>query len=72
MSVLYPLALRKSYTRSRPRNSNSAIKFVIFFLMASISFKGSFAQEVSKEEQARKETEQKKQEAAILDSQIKI
>jgi subtilisin-like proprotein convertase family protein len=58
MSVLYPLTLRRNYTRSRPGKTNSAIKFVLFFLIASISFNGLFAQEVSKEEQARKEAEQ--------------
>lgn len=71
MSVLYPLTLRTDYTRSRPRKSNSVIKFVLFFLIASIYFNGSIAQEVSKEEQARKEAGQKKQEAAILDAKLK-
>jgi len=71
MPVLYSLTLRRSYTRSRPRKSNSAIKFVLFFLIASISFNGSFAQEVSKEEQARKEADQKRQEAVLLDAKLK-
>src|SRR6186713_271581 len=70
MSVLYPLTLRRNYTRSRTRKSNSAIKFFLF-LIACISFIGSFAQEVSKEEQARKEIGLKKQEAAILDAKLK-
>ena len=71
MSVLYPLTLRRNYTRSRPGKSNSAIKFVLFFLIASISFNGLFAQEVSKEEQARKEAELKKQEAVLMDAKLK-
>ena len=71
MSVLYPLTLRTDYTRTRPGKSNSAIKFVLFFLIASISFNGLFAQEVSKEEQARKEAELKKQEAVLIDAKLK-
>ena len=71
MSVLYSLTLRTDYTRSRPGKSNSAIKFVLFFLIASISFNGLFAQEVSKEEQARKEAELKKQEAVLMDAKLK-
>src|ERR1700752_4161085 len=71
MSVLYPLTLRIDYTRTRSGKNNSAIKFVLFFLIASISFNGLFAQEVSKEEQARKEAELKKQEAVILDAKLK-
>src|SRR6187399_2439702 len=61
MSVLYPLTLRRNYTHTRPRKSNSTIKFVLFLLIAIISVNGSFAQEVSKEEQNKKEIEQKKQ-----------
>ena len=71
MSVLYSLTLRTDYTRSRPGKSNPAIKFVLFFLIASISFNGLFAQEVSKEEQARKEAELKKQEAVLMDAKLK-
>lgn len=71
MSVLYPLTLRRSYTHSKPGKSNSAIKFVLCFLITSISFTGLFAQEVSKEEQARKEAEVKKQEAVLLDAKLK-
>jgi len=71
MSVLYPLTLRIDYTRTRSGKNNSAIKFVLFFLIASISFNGLFAQEVSKEEQARKEAELKKQEAILIDAKLK-
>src|SRR6187402_1446936 len=71
MPVLYPLTLRRNYTHTRPRKSNSTIKFVLFFLIASISFNGSFAQEVSKEEQARKEADQKRQEAVLMDAKLK-
>src|SRR4030095_6323458 len=71
MSVLYPLTLPRNYARSRSGKINSAIKFVLFFLIASISFNGLFAQDVSKDEQTRKETELKKQEAAILDAKLK-
>jgi len=71
MSVLYPLTLRRNYTRTRSGKSNSTIKFVIFFFIASISFNGLFAQEISKEEQARKEAELKKQEAVLMDAKLK-
>ena len=71
MSVLYPLTLRRNYTRTRSAKSNSTIKFVLFFLIASISFNGSFAQEVSKEEQARKEADLKRQEAVLMDTKLK-
>ena len=70
MSVLYPLTLRTDCTPSRSGKCNSAIKFVLFFLIAGISFNGLFAQEVSKEEQARKEAELKRQEA--IQSELKL
>ena len=71
MSVLYPLTLPTYYIRPKSRKVNSAIKSVLIFLIASISFNGLFAQEVSKEHQNRKEVEQKKQEAAELEVKIK-
>src|SRR6187402_1238207 len=71
MSVLYPFTLRRNYTRSRPGRSNSVTKFVFFFLIAGIPFNGLFAQEVSKEEQTRKEAELKKEEAARLETKLK-
>src|SRR6187455_315000 len=70
MSVLYPLTLRTYYIRPKSGKINSAFKSVLIFLIASISFNGLFAQEVSKEQQNRKEVEQKKQEAAELEAKI--
>ena len=71
MSVLYPLTLRTNYALSKSRKSNSLIKFVLCFLITSISFSELFAQEVSKEEEARKEAELKRQEAAALEAKLK-
>src|SRR4030095_3874706 len=71
MSVLYSLTLRTDYTRTGSGKNNSAIKFVLFFLIVSISFNGLFAQEVSKEEQARKEAELKRQEAMLMDAKLR-
>jgi len=70
MSVLYPLTLRTDYTPSRSRKSNSAIRFVFFFLIAGFSFQGTFAQD-EKEIQNRKEAELKKQEAVQMDAKLK-
>jgi choline-glycine betaine transporter len=67
MSVLYPLTLRTDYTPTKARKSNSAVKFVFFFLIAILSFQSSFAQD-EKEIQNRKEAELKKQEAAAMDA----
>jgi len=71
MSVLYSLTLRRDYTRTKTGKSNSVIRFVFFFLIASFSFNGLFAQEVSKEEKTRKEAELKKQEAAAIEAKMK-
>ena len=71
MSVLYPLTLRTNYALSKSRKNNTLIKFVLCFLIASISFNGLFAQEVSKEELAKKEAELKKQEALLMDAKFK-
>jgi hypothetical protein len=70
MSVLYPLTLRTDYIRTKARKSNSAVKFVFFFLIAILSFQSSFAQD-EKEIQNRKEAELKKQEAAALESKLR-
>jgi len=70
MSVLYPLTLRTDCARSRTRKSNSAFKFLFFFLIASLSFQAVFGQD-EKEIQNRKEAELKKQEAEQTDAKIK-
>ena len=67
MSVLYPLTLRRNCARLRNPKRNSTLKFVLFVFIAGFSFNGLVAQVVSKEEQARKEAELKKQEAAFMD-----
>jgi subtilisin-like proprotein convertase family protein len=71
MSVLYSLTLRRNCAHSKNEKTHPALKFALFFLIAGISFNGAVAQEVSKQEQERKEAEVKKQEAAIMDAKLK-
>ena len=70
MSVLYPLPLRANYTRTRTGKRNSAPKYLFFFLIAGLSFVGTFAQD-EKAVQNMKEAELKRQEAAAIEAKMR-
>lgn len=69
MSVLYPLTLRRGCTHSKTKR-NTALRILLFFMIAILSFQGSFGQD-DKEIQIRKEAGLKKQEAAKLAEKLK-
>jgi subtilisin-like proprotein convertase family protein len=71
MSALYPFRLTTPFRKPGSRKLSPVFKSLFFVIIASFTMHAAMAQEPSKEEQVKKEAEQKKQEAALMEAKLK-